>query len=110
MLRDRYFRKDGDHWVAHEKLRAMIRFQRYNLLTMWPVAEQQDLILLRNVLIYFDDQTRIHILERMSRLLKPDGLLMLGSAESPPIGVQGLTRELHGHVACYRRQTAASAA
>lgn len=109
-LRDRYFQRDGDSWVADHRLKSMIRFHRFNFLGMWPVAESQDLILIRNVLIYFDNDTRTKILERACRLLRPDGLLMLGSAESPPLTTRGLVREVHGATVCYRRDPKAHAA
>ena len=101
-IRKRYFHQDGDGWVISERLRAMIRFQQFNLLGMWPVAEQQDIILLRNVLIYFDGPTRAQILSRMAALLRPDGFLLLGSAESLPSDCRSLTREVCGGIVCYR--------
>lgn len=101
-LRDRYFRADDAHWVARDTLRQLVRFQRCNLTGMWPTTEKQDIILLRNVLIYFDDETRRRILVRMSSLLHPEGALMLGSAESPMCIHKHYTRRPLGRVLCYQ--------
>ena len=53
-----------------------------NLALPYPVLPRMDVIFLRNVLIYFDVDTKRQVLERMRRVLKPDGWLFLGSAET----------------------------
>ncbi|NKE66138.1 chemotaxis protein CheR [Ramlibacter sp. RBP-2] len=65
------------------ELRALVRFERLNLLdASWPVKEQQDAIFCRNVMIYFDKPTQKRVLERFVPLLKPHGLLFAGHSEN----------------------------
>lgn len=78
----RYFQKDGDRWILNEAIRRRVSFRPFNLLQDPAVLGSCDLILCRNVLIYFDNETKTRILERMARILKPDGALILGGSES----------------------------
>jgi chemotaxis protein methyltransferase CheR len=78
----KYFRKSGSEWQIHPGIRSMVEFQEINLAKPWPVLPSMDIILMRNVLIYFDTQTKKVILERARRLLKPDGYLFLGGSET----------------------------
>ena len=78
----RHFDESGLKFQVKEPLRNSIRFFRLNLTEAWPEVPTQDLILLRNVLIYFDLDTRRRILGKIRRLLRPDGYLLLGSAET----------------------------
>ena len=65
------------------ELRAMITFRKVNLLSPdWPVRGPLDAIFCRNVMIYFDKETQLKILERFAPLLQPDGLLFAGHSES----------------------------
>lgn len=65
-----------------QEVRQLIAFKRLNLIDQWPMAGPFDLILCRNVIIYFDRQTQRDIIERMARLQRPDDHLILGYAES----------------------------
>jgi chemotaxis protein methyltransferase CheR len=78
----KYFRQDGAHWQVRDDLRAMIDFQPLNLAAPWPVMPAFDLVFLRNVMIYFDVETKKAILGRVARLLRSDGYLVLGGAET----------------------------
>ncbi|MFM8270962.1 MAG: CheR family methyltransferase [Gemmata sp.] len=78
----KYFRQEGARWRARDDLRAMIEFTRLNLAAPWPVMPTFDLILMRNVMIYFDVDTKKSILRRLARQLRPDGYLVLGGAET----------------------------
>jgi chemotaxis protein methyltransferase CheR len=78
----RHFDEAGLKYRVKEPLRSSIQFFRLNLTEAWPEVPKQDLILLRNVLIYFDLETRRRILGKIRRLLRPDGYLLLGSAET----------------------------
>jgi chemotaxis protein methyltransferase CheR len=78
----KYFDKQGTEWVVQDKLRQMIEFREMNLTTPWPSLPACDLIFMRNVLIYFDPETKKQILAKCRRLLRPDGYLFLGGAES----------------------------
>ena len=60
----------------------MVEFRELNLARPWPALPRMDLVLLRNVMIYFDVETKKTILGRLARLLRPDGYLLLGGAET----------------------------
>jgi chemotaxis protein methyltransferase CheR len=78
----RYFEQHGTHWQIKAVVRNMIDFQEINLAQAWPILPRMDLVLLRNVMIYFAVETKKNILGKMARLLKPDGYLLLGGAET----------------------------
>jgi len=78
----KYFKKDGDRWVVNEAIRAMIDYQPRNLIEPWPDGEQHDIVMLRNVLIYFDVPSKRRILGEVKRRLAPRGLLFLGASET----------------------------
>lgn len=81
-LRAAYFRKQEDGWHISDDLRRRVEFRQINLSGLWPELPPLDLVLLRNVLIYFDAPTKQQILDKMCRVIQPDGYLMLGGAES----------------------------
>jgi chemotaxis protein methyltransferase CheR len=60
----------------------MVSFRQLNLTQPFPPLVQMDLIMLRNVMIYFDVETKKAILRQMARQLRPDGYLVLGGAET----------------------------
>jgi chemotaxis protein methyltransferase CheR len=78
----RYFEKTGTDWQIKDDMRRMVEFRLINLMDTWPVLPLQDVILLRNVLIYFDVTTKQQILAKIRRALRPDGYLFLGGAET----------------------------
>lgn len=78
----RHFEREGHQWRAKENLRAMIRTQPVNLDGAWPAMPSMDVVMLRNVLIYFDVPTKKRILARVRDVLRPDGYLFLGGAET----------------------------
>lgn len=79
----KYFRKDDQHWQLKDEIRSMVTFREVNLINRWPSDYPKfDLVLLRNVLIYFDEATKIDILKRLERQMAPHGILMLGAAET----------------------------
>ena len=81
----RYFEQAGEQWIARPSIRRLCRFRRANLCQeALPFRERFDLILLRNVMLYFLQETRQTVLARVHRMLAPDGILLLGSAEQPP--------------------------
>jgi chemotaxis protein methyltransferase CheR len=81
-LRQAYFHKQGDGWQIRDDVCRMVEFRRINLGGVWPELPPVDLVLLRNVLIYFDMPTRRQVLGRVRRVLRPDGYLLLGGAET----------------------------
>lgn len=78
----RFFDQIEDRWILKEDVRRMFRFFQQNLADEWSTVPQVDVLLLRNVLIYFDVATRRRALRQVRRLLRPDGYLLLGSAET----------------------------
>jgi len=79
----KYFKQLPDNqWQANDTLRSMATFRNQNLLEEITMLGKFDIILCRNVLIYFDELTKKGVLEKMSRMLNNDGLLMLGSTET----------------------------
>ena len=78
----RHFEKTGDSWRISDRMRAAIGFQRANLIEDLSALGRFDLILCRNVLIYFDADTRRRALEQLADMLTPDGVLILGAAET----------------------------
>lgn len=86
-LRQRYFLQgEGPHagyFRVKPTLRDLIRFRRLNLMDdPWPMRGLFDVILCRNVIIYFDRPTQRRLVERFTQLLRPEGYLMLGHSES----------------------------
>lgn len=78
----RHFRAQGRNWAIDERLTRMVRFRRFNLLDSYGWLDDVDVILCRNVLMYFDPATRTQILERMADTLAPGGALFLGESEN----------------------------
>jgi chemotaxis protein methyltransferase CheR len=78
----KYFRQEGAFWQLRDDVRSMVDFQPLNLAAPWPYMPAMDLVLLRNVMIYFDVETKKSILRRVARVLRPDGYLVLGGAET----------------------------
>jgi chemotaxis protein methyltransferase CheR len=78
----KYFDKIGLDWQIRPDLRKMIEFRELNLAGPWSIMPPVDLIMLRNVLIYFDVETKRQILGRIRKVLRPGGYLVLGTAET----------------------------
>lgn len=78
----KHFVQQGARWQVAPELRAMVRVQPLNLAAPWPAMTPVDLLMMRNVLIYFDVDTKRAILDRAHRVLAPDGYLLLGGAET----------------------------
>lgn len=80
--RARWMRPDGDAWRVTPDIASLVRFERRNLLDGLDGLGRFDLILCRNVLIYFDRADKTTALQKLAAALTPDGRLMLGSAET----------------------------
>ena len=78
----KYFINHRLEWEFREDLRRRVDFRELNLVKDWPVMPPLDIIFLRNVLIYFDTETKKQIFARIRRILRPGGLLLLGGAET----------------------------
>ncbi len=78
----KHFEKNGADWQIKANIRQMVSFQELNLLDRWPLFTQQDIIFMRNVLIYFDIPTKRELLRRVRESLRDDGYFFLGGAET----------------------------
>jgi chemotaxis protein methyltransferase CheR len=78
----KYFEQHGATWQLSRAIRDAVDFREINLARPWPSFPAMDLILMRNVMIYFDVETKKSILGRAARLLRQDGYLLLGGSET----------------------------
>ena len=83
----KHFRQIGDMWQINADLRAMVQFRQLNLLHDISHLGVFDVVFCRNVLIYFDQDTKTVIFKRLAKVTANDGYLALGAAET----VVGLT-------------------
>jgi len=100
-----YFERAGAHWRITSQLRKNVSFKLMNLTAPLPAMQPFDIIFLRNVLIYFDVATKRTVLQNMAKLLRPDGWLFLGAAETT-IGIDdNYERVAAGRTSAYRVRT-----
>jgi chemotaxis protein methyltransferase CheR len=78
----KYFTRHANEWELSERVRSIVDFRQINLIQTWPALPPMDVILLRNVLIYFESDTKRAILGRLGKQLRPDGFLLLGGSET----------------------------
>jgi chemotaxis protein methyltransferase CheR len=83
----KHFKQIGELWQINPDIRAMVTHRQLNLLHDFGQLGSFDVIFCRNVLIYFDQETKANIFGRLARAMEPDGFLVLGAAET----VVGLT-------------------
>jgi chemotaxis protein methyltransferase CheR len=86
----RHFDIQNGAWTVRERLRAVARFSRFNLLESCGWIEDVDVLFCRNVLMYFDSPTRTRVLERLAETLSADGMLLLGESEAVEMMPAGL--------------------
>jgi chemotaxis protein methyltransferase CheR len=98
----KYFQKRGLEWEISETIRRIVTFKEMNLIKSWPVMPLQDIVMLRNVLIYFDVETKKTILGRIRNILRPDGYLFLGGAETTMNLDERFERVPFDRAGCYR--------
>jgi chemotaxis protein methyltransferase CheR len=84
----KYFTQVGEMWQIAPEIRAMIQYRPFNLLHDFSQFGRFDVVFCRNVLIYFDQPTKIGVLERLAKVIESDGYLVMGAAET----VIGLTK------------------
>lgn len=81
-FREKYFKLLDHEWQIHDEIRQTIDFRQINLLHSWSILPNIDILLLRNVLIYFDIATKKYLLTKVRQQLRTDGYLFLGSGET----------------------------
>jgi chemotaxis protein methyltransferase CheR len=89
----KYFAQAGELWQLNADIRGMVQHRQLNLLQDFSHLGKFDVIFCRNVLIYFDQPTKLSIFERLLKAVEPDGMLILGAAES----VVGVTDAFRPH-------------
>jgi chemotaxis protein methyltransferase CheR len=98
----KYFQRQGTEWELREDVRRMVEFRQLNLIDpIWGIASA-DIVFLRNVLIYFDVTTKKTILQKIRRVLRPDGFLFLGGAETTMNLDDAYERVNYERSGCYR--------
>lgn len=78
----KYFTQQDGGWVINPDIRQMVQFRALNLIQPWPILPPCDLVFIRNVMIYFDVETKKSILKKLRHCLRPHGSLFLGSSET----------------------------
>jgi len=105
----KHFKQVGEMWQIEPEIRAMVQFRSLNLLHDFSSLGRFDIVFCRNVLIYFDQPTKIAVLERLARVTEPDGFLVLGAAETV-IGLTETFRPVPDKRGLYAPKTAATVA
>lgn len=78
----KYFKKTGTEWQISDAIRKAVRFSELNLMKPLSALPPIDIVFIRNVLIYFDLKTKEQIFAQIRTVMRPDGYLFLGSAET----------------------------
>jgi chemotaxis protein methyltransferase CheR len=98
----KYFQRQGTGWQLKEEVRRLVEFCPLNLIdTAWRIGPA-DIVFLRNVLIYFDVPTKKTILQKVRQVLRPDGYLFLGGAETTMNLDDAFERISFERAGCYR--------
>jgi chemotaxis protein methyltransferase CheR len=97
----RHFTRAGTEWQVNQPLRRLVEVRQLNLATPFPPLPPIDVTFLRNVLIYFQVDSRRQILHRVQRVMRPGGYLVLGAAETT-LDVDAFARVPHDKATVYR--------
>jgi chemotaxis protein methyltransferase CheR len=79
---ERHFIRDGENWRVRDEVRGLATFKNINLLDPFAFPQKFDIVLCRNVAIYFAEEDRKKLFDRIATVLAPDGSLLIGSTES----------------------------
>jgi chemotaxis protein methyltransferase CheR len=101
----KHFTQVGELWQLNADIRAMVQHRQLNLLQDFSHLGTFDVIFCRNVLIYFDQDTKAGIFDRLARVIEPDGVLTLGAAESV-VGISDAFRPFPERRGLYRPNAA----
>lgn len=101
-LRIKYFEQQGVRWRLRDEVRDLVTFRRLNLARPLPALPHMDVVFLRNVLIYFDDDTKAAVLQRVAAVMRPGGYLFLGNTETPSCITERFERVRADRTVCYR--------
>ncbi|MEJ5888547.1 CheR family methyltransferase [Pseudokineococcus marinus] len=103
----RHLERAGLQWRVREPVRSCVRFAELNLARPFTERGRFDVVFCRNVLIYFDTATKQQVLDRIHQVLAPDGVLVLGAAETT-LGVSAAWTRVEGSRAALYRPAGAS--
>ncbi len=98
----KYFERQGTEWAARKVLRDMVSFRQMNLAAPFGAMPRCDVVLLRNVMIYFPVDVRARVLASIHAVMPADGVLLLGASESLSGVSDRFTPERHGRTTIYR--------
>lgn len=98
----KYFDKTDETWQIKDEIRNMVQYKYWNLLDDLKPLGGFDIVFCRNVLIYFDAETKGKVLEQISNLMPEDGMLFLGGAETV-LGVTDKFKPVPGQRGVYAR-------
>ena len=104
----KYFTQVGEMWQISPEIRAMVQYRPLNLLQDFASLGTFDAVFCRNVLIYFDQDTKAGIFSRISKMMEPDGVLALGAAESV-VGITNVFKPYPERRGLYRPNVAPAA-
>ena len=104
----KYFVQNGDTWQISPEIRAMVQYKMLNLLPDFSHLGRFDIVFCRNVLIYFDQDTKVDVLARLAKVMAPDGYLLLGAAETV-VGLTDIFRPVPDQRGLYAPNAAAKA-
>lgn len=96
----KYFKQVGEKWRLDASVRSMVKFKEFNLLDDPATLGKFDIVFCRNVLIYFDQQTKSEVLGRIAQAMPKDGVLYLGGAETV-LGITDNFVPITGHRGMY---------
>lgn len=102
----KYFKQDGDKWEIDPQLRSMVKFKPFNLMSDPKSLGRFDIVLCRNVLIYFDQELKRQVLNGISNVIADDGALYLGGAETV-LGITEKFQPVAGQRGLYQKPSAA---
>ncbi|MGD1878633.1 MAG: CheR family methyltransferase, partial [Kiloniellaceae bacterium] len=103
----KYFAQEGEKWRISDDIRRMVTYKPFNLLENPSTLGHFDIVFCRNVLIYFDQQTKGQVLGRIAQIMPADGFLYLGGAETV-LGISDSFEVVPGQRGVYRLTTGGS--
>jgi chemotaxis protein methyltransferase CheR len=108
-IKDQYFKSLGGYYKLNPNIQRLVRFQQVNLVRdnfhdVNPDTQNLDLIICRNVFIYFTDQAIATVMDKFHHILKPNGYLMAGHAELQAHHVQAFKGHMFTESLIYTKQ------
>lgn len=83
-----------NHYAVCKELRDLVSFQKYDLLTLKPLRNDYSLVICKNVLLHFNYEQRVDVLNMYHQMLLPQGLLVMENTQSMPVELSQKFRKL----------------